>query len=267
MSFEEQAYEIDELWEPHWFGPEEHEKVDLLASVLPADAASLLDVGCGNGLFLRRLARPGERGWDRLCGVDRSGAALKHVDCEKHVASADDLPFDDREFDVVTSFDVVEHLPIDVYARTLSEIARVARRYILINVPLGEDLRSSLLECPGCFCRFNVNYHMRTFREDNVRMLFGHPFTCQRVFHISEIDAYSPKVMSTVARLKTALSGGTAALPSYAVCPVCGMRGTRRTESAEPASRVSWIKEAVKRLVPRQRTHRWVAALYERQPG
>ena len=47
---------------------------------------------------------------------------------EFHRASALDLPFDDESFDVVTMFDVVEHLPRGSEARALSEARRVLRR-------------------------------------------------------------------------------------------------------------------------------------------
>ena len=51
------------------------------------------------------------------------------------VGSIVDLPFPDRSFDVVGCFEVLEHLPGDLPRRALSELARVARRAVVLSVP------------------------------------------------------------------------------------------------------------------------------------
>lgn len=75
---------------------------------------SLLDVGCGRGSFLRRAAevRPD---W-RLAGtdIDREGvAATRQAVPSAQVleAPATDTPFEPDSFDVITAWDVLEHVP------------------------------------------------------------------------------------------------------------------------------------------------------------
>jgi SAM-dependent methyltransferase len=48
-----------------------------------------------------------------------------------------DLPFNDHEFDVVATVDLLEHVPAHDRARALEELARVARRRLVVACPVG----------------------------------------------------------------------------------------------------------------------------------
>lgn len=84
----------------------------------------ILDVGCGTGYNLTLLARYGQ-----AQGLDMSAEALDFCrrrgvnDVRLH--EADELPFPDASFDLVTAFDVIEHITDDRAA--LSEFQRVLR--------------------------------------------------------------------------------------------------------------------------------------------
>jgi len=89
-----------------------------------------LDVGCGSGLSLVRLA--GLREIGRVVGLEPSPGALRlarrHRGFERVRGSALALPFAAGSFDVVTCFDVLQHLPeAGGDLRAASEIARVLR--------------------------------------------------------------------------------------------------------------------------------------------
>ncbi len=88
------------------------------------EGADVLEVGCGTGLVLERVA-----GFARRAeGVDLSPGMLDKARARGltvREASATDLPFDDASFDVAYSFKVLAHVPeID---RALREMARVVR--------------------------------------------------------------------------------------------------------------------------------------------
>jgi glycosyltransferase involved in cell wall biosynthesis len=90
---------------------------------------SVLDVGCGEGWLLRELAAAGVRTW----GVD-PGADLRAVSLavgRSLRARADALPCANRSIDLVTCIDVLQHIPEPRLARTLRELARVGRRFLL----------------------------------------------------------------------------------------------------------------------------------------
>jgi len=71
-----------------------------------------LDVGCAAGYFLKVL---GSRGW-QVAGVELSPAIARHAREvygieDLHVGELATAPFEERSFDLVTFWDVVEHVP------------------------------------------------------------------------------------------------------------------------------------------------------------
>ncbi len=105
--------------------------------------AEILDAGCGGGLLLDELRRHGAvRAVDSDPGAV-AAAARRGVAESVDVAPVDALPFADASFDLVTSFDVLEHLPDDRAA--LVELRRVARPdgLLLVTVPALPALWSS----------------------------------------------------------------------------------------------------------------------------
>ncbi|WP_406693475.1 methyltransferase domain-containing protein [Singulisphaera sp. Ch08] len=86
-----------------------------------------LDVGCGTGQTALRLACRPEIG--SVVGLDPSAEALAHAR-RRHAfplvrGSALDLPFGNSKFDVITCFDVLQHLPQDGDRRAAEELRRV----------------------------------------------------------------------------------------------------------------------------------------------
>lgn len=52
-----------------------------------------------------------------------------------YIASATDLPLESDSFDLVCAFQVLEHLPFDSAISALDELARVARKHVVISLP------------------------------------------------------------------------------------------------------------------------------------
>jgi methionine biosynthesis protein MetW len=91
----------------------------------------VLDVGGGDGLFLRMLA---DRGLGELAMADFSSVAVERARAAGFTAHVVDLetglPFDDDAFGTVCALDVLEHL-LDP-ARALAELARVGREVVIV---------------------------------------------------------------------------------------------------------------------------------------
>jgi SAM-dependent methyltransferase len=104
-----------------------------------ADARSLLDVGCGEGVLTQQWAQRLGEG-RRVVGIDLDDPAL-HAEWAKRTApnleyrvmKAENLPFADNEFDAAAAIEVLEHVPDPEH--TVAEMARVAQRWLLVSVP------------------------------------------------------------------------------------------------------------------------------------
>ncbi len=103
-----------------------------------AAPASVLDVGCGEGVLVRRWAelRPDAR----LIGIDleedsiQAGWAEHQApNLEYRVMEAANLPFADGEFELASAIEVLEHVPDPEH--TLAEMARCASSHLLVSVP------------------------------------------------------------------------------------------------------------------------------------
>jgi 2-polyprenyl-3-methyl-5-hydroxy-6-metoxy-1,4-benzoquinol methylase len=119
-----------------------------------AAPASLLDVGCGEGVLTHQWA---QRIDGRVVGIDLDDPALheewKGRQCpnlEYMVMKAENLPFGDDEFDVATAIEVLEHVPDPEH--TVSEMARVASGHLLVSVP-REPLWRGLNMARGAYLR------------------------------------------------------------------------------------------------------------------
>lgn len=103
-----------------------------------AEPESILDVGCGEGVLTAKWAE--RLGDGRIVGLDLDDDGLKsewakrdRPNLEFMVQEATALPFADDEFDMATAIEVLEHVPEP--ANTIAEMARVARRHLLVSVP------------------------------------------------------------------------------------------------------------------------------------
>ena len=119
-----------------------------------AAPASLLDVGCGEGVLTHQWA---QRIDGRVVGIDLDDPELheqwKGRQCpnlEYMVMKAENLPFGDDEFDVATAIEVLEHVPDPEH--TVSEMARVASGHLLVSVP-REPLWRGLNMARGAYLR------------------------------------------------------------------------------------------------------------------
>jgi 2-polyprenyl-3-methyl-5-hydroxy-6-metoxy-1,4-benzoquinol methylase len=127
---------LDELWER-------------------AAPESILDVGCGEGVLTAAWAE--RLGDGRVVGIDLEDPKLRaewaertRANLEFRAEEATSLSFDDGEFDMATAIEVLEHVPAP--EATVAEMARVARRWLLVSVP-REPLWRGLNVARGAYLR------------------------------------------------------------------------------------------------------------------
>ncbi len=258
---EQDAYEIEGLWEEELFGPDDQERIAFIDKLIPSSVKSILDAGCGNGLLLNHLKQSAAGRFDRLCGLDRSEEALSKVLTEKYSGSLNSLPFVEGEFDMVVCNSVLEHLPVTLYAFAIAELVRVSRSHVLISVPYNEDIEYSLVRCPQCSCRFNPNYHLRSYKRNDLETISSQLRPLQMIS--IAMRKIPPRTLSrTIELVKRMRRGGRQLSPWWTVCPACSyrpMRGYTEKASAQP-SRAGRLLQAL----PWSKNPRWIACLYEK---
>jgi 2-polyprenyl-3-methyl-5-hydroxy-6-metoxy-1,4-benzoquinol methylase len=149
---------------------------DLFAQAVPT---SLLDVGCGEGVLTYKWAS--ERPDRRVVGIDLADPKLEAEwstrslpNLEFRRFDGDGLPFARNEFELATAIEVLEHVPDP--RRTISEMARIASRFLLASVP-REPLWRGLNVARGAYLRDlgNTPGHVNHFsRRGFVRELSRH---------------------------------------------------------------------------------------------
>jgi len=105
-------------------------KKELLDRLRALSPASILDVGCGDGILLRSAC---EAGCVRCVGLEpdeQAAGSAQAAGLEVHVGRAENLPFPDRSFDIVAFEYVTHHL--EHLQKSLLEAARVADRAVLV---------------------------------------------------------------------------------------------------------------------------------------
>ncbi len=128
---------------------------DLDRLLAHADPASLLDVGCGEGVLVHRWAQ--QLPDRRLVGIDLEEESIQAgwvsrqaPNLEYRVMRAENLPFADDEFDLASAIEVLEHVPDPEH--TLAEMARCAQRHLLVSVT-REPLWRALNMARGAYLR------------------------------------------------------------------------------------------------------------------
>jgi ubiquinone/menaquinone biosynthesis C-methylase UbiE len=173
--------------------------VDRLSSQLilrllrPGKGERILDIGCGTGNHLLLFYR---LGFD-VTGLDASSYMLDIArsrlgdKASLKIGRAEDLPFEDNEFDLATLIFTLEFLDDPVAA--LREAGRVTRHKVFVGV------LNSL--SPGCMCkRFLALFHDSIFGEAHLFSLWGLKGYARRAYGNVPIEWGSIQIMPSLFR-------------------------------------------------------------------
>lgn len=170
---------------------------------------SILDIGCGFGLYVDYIASKGLS----ATGVDFVPEFIKMAKVKKKgnfvKAKVEKLPFAENEFDTSILFDVLEH---GDDKKILMEAKRVSKKKLLVIVPRKIDTE---LEKTGLIFRHYLDKsHIREYDEEDLKRLGKitnlklvyirkiHPINCESVFlHLFNGSVFLKKLIRRIAFL------------------------------------------------------------------
>lgn len=148
-------------------------KADHVARLLEqagvADLHAVAEVGCGDGSVLAELGRRGIG--DSRVGYDISSSAVELAGGQPGVTAAqlfdgERIPAEDRAYDLVIATHVLEHVPVP--QPLVGELARVARKALVVEVPLERNLSAHR---PAARAASQAAGHLHDFDRSQVRQM------------------------------------------------------------------------------------------------
>jgi ubiquinone/menaquinone biosynthesis C-methylase UbiE len=157
--FFEQLKKAEEKY--FWFQIRRKWIFDKLKIFIPPPA-KVLEVGCGTGNVSSFLAKKGYE----VTGCEFYTDAIKRAWPGFMIVQGDanNLPFEDNQFDIVGLFDVIEHFQDDI--TPLKEALRVVRKggILAVTVPAREELWSWIDE---------ISLHKRRYTKEKLKLAFS----------------------------------------------------------------------------------------------
>jgi ubiquinone/menaquinone biosynthesis C-methylase UbiE len=101
-----------------------------IGEIINAEPKSILEVGVGSGI-------------SKCVLKDFLHYNYESMDIDEelypdHTGSVLDMPFVDRQYDVIGCFQVLEHLPFKDFEKAISELFRVANKAVILSLPNAE---------------------------------------------------------------------------------------------------------------------------------
>jgi ubiquinone/menaquinone biosynthesis C-methylase UbiE len=220
--------------------------------MIPKDADSLLEVGCGEGRIINTL----QNQYEKIFGMDISDEALKHVETPKIKGRIENIPFPDNSFDIVLCCEVLEHLPSPIYEKALKEIQRVSKKYILISVPNEEDIQIGKIKCPHCASSFHVYGHLRSFNLSNMKDLFG----VNKLVKYEIVSNYVFLFHELVIKIKKWFKRDFFTFEDARFCPKCGFTLSKNIGRVKKSP---YFLERLPFRFPMKKSGGWIIALYD----
>ncbi len=249
-------YEQPEHWGILTQNEEFMKKARLIKALIPQDVKTILDVGCGDGSLTNYLIDEQYS----LMAFDRSQIALSHVKTKRILGNICTISFKDNSFDMVICSQVLEHLPNDTLQKAVSELSRIASKYLIISVPYHEQLRERFTKCSQCGLVYHTWGHVRSFRSvRHLTRLFS-LFTLQTYVFCSKMSYQNPILLY----IKQTL-GNEWAWEKSSLCPQCG--NACNSNNAKINRTIKYLTDGIQWRIGKKEEFWWLVCLFEKKRG
>lgn len=165
--------------------------------------ATILDVGCGTGHYLRSLRERVEKNIN-YTGVDFSPSYIKlaqkaHGDSAKFaVGSIQNIPFKSRQFDIVMANNILLHIPPPP-TKAFKELLRTSKKYVVIRTVFGE--RNYITQEILTNSDFKINKpDLALFKPDGTPTSFNYFNLYTEMYFKDLIKKIAPKAKLTIVK-------------------------------------------------------------------
>lgn len=179
-----------------------------------SNKGKLLDIGAASGTFVKMAASAGYEASGIEPSVWMCEFAKKHHNVTVLPGTLEDIKFSDSSFDIITMWDVLEHIPDPM--NTLKEIKRILRPggLLVINYPRIDDPLARIF---GRSWWFLLSVHLFYFTPKTLSAYLEH-LGFKKIFHkmhfqrlaydylVERLNAYSPG-LAKIAKLPYLIPG------------------------------------------------------------
>jgi len=183
------------------------------------NARTACEVGFGEGYLLKILHKNGLK----VVGIDISSYLVNKLrnrfdtdglDIELIQGDISKIELEERKFDVLFCFDVLEHIPnMEKAIKNMKKLLS-SGGLLVGTLPFREDVHENMVVCPKCKCEFHRFGHYHSFEKiEELKQLLGPDF---EILEIGEVLFFQnvldiiryiiEKIWMQVFRKKTALT-------------------------------------------------------------
>lgn len=157
-------YHYDSFYSEH-FAKQAKKFYAELRNIIPKKS-KLLDVGCSKGYFLHFAKKAGHEVVGVEYSKDAAEYAKRNFNIEVKVDSVDGVNFPDHTFDVITAFDLIEHVPD--FIATLKRFKKWLKPggVLIIDTPNYDSIYRKLTA--DRWVGFDMPYHIHLFRPNTL---------------------------------------------------------------------------------------------------
>lgn len=200
-----------------------------LLDSIPDDVEKMIDIGAGSGYVDEAIPED-----IQVLAMDIDEKILETNPRQCCIGDVLHIPLKDNSVDMAIICDVLEHIETNELEKACSEIKRISKKYVYVQVPYNENLLAGQAYCAKCGFEWHVNYHKNCFDEEKVIGLLGKEWIPVRVNYTGECR-YDYDFREEFVFLSSC--GINSNSITNWTCPICGQVSTARNSKL-----VDWLR-------------------------